>query len=411
MRTIVPLLLPAMLGACTVQGVDETAGSAGAAAAGQTQMDTQTIKGTIGPAGFLTIRKAPPQPFPATVPDDPTEGQEDDIGRFARENGLSRMEAERLINGPPELRAEMARIAERVRTENPGNFVQFIMVRDPAVRMEAWFERDAAATLARYTDSPLIVARQGGISLTEQERMSQVWLERARSHPAIGSVSTQNMSRRIEIGVGIPEAEFRALAAREGWELGPGLLLLFAPDQPDAFGIDGLDKLVRVFPREHIMPGARNQALAVGRIVLDDGCFRLERDEGTAPLVMFGYLAALRVDSEGYLTVETPTQPGSYGYRIGEIGAWGGPAWVDESNPDVQELRRECGGGEIVNVTEPVSNRLFSLPDPSWVSDYARAKRLSRQQAWDEIIGCMKRRDPDGSGGLDARNACVDQFN
>ena len=332
-------------------------------------------------------------------------GQEDLIGKYARENGLTRSQAADQINGPPELRAEMERIAARIERENPDNFVQFIMVRDPSVRMEVWFERDAARTLAKYTTSPLFVAREGGMNAQRQEELRAIWLARfEEAGGAINSLSTDNISRKVEIGVGIPEAEFRALAREKGWELGPELLLHFPSPQPAKYTDPMIGKLVRYFARENTSPGARNTALFIGRIWLDDGCFRLEREDGEDPLVMFAYEANLTIDEDRYLNIGTE-------YRVGEIGAWGGPAGYDENSEDVKALRAACGEGELVNVTFPGSNRLFSLPDPTWVTNYAQAKDMTRQAAWQEILACMKRRDRNGRGGLEARGACVRQFN
>ena len=366
------------------------------------------VDGLLSPNGYLTVQGAQPSPFPMAVPDDRT--GEDAIDRYARENGLTRSQAEAAINGPPELRQEIARIADNIRRDQAGNFGGFVMVRDPSVRMEVWFERDAAATLARYTASPLFVAREGGINLAEQGRLGAIWTERMRSTRAIGSLATDTASGKIEIGTTIPEADFRALAAREGWELGPQYALSFAPDQPPAFADPTLRSLIRVFAREDMAPVSRNSALFTGRIVLDDGCFKVRMRDGSEKLAMFGYMAQLGYDEHGYLVIKRPGNSASQ-YRIGEEGAWGGPAGFSPDNPAVADLRRACGSGEIVNVTEPASNRLFGLPAPDWVSDYARVNGLSRQDAWDEIIECMAREEVRGRKGIDARDRCVSQFN
>lgn len=361
--------------------------------------------------GFLTITETPPSPFPVTVPADPTLGREDLVDRYARENGLTRAQAEAAINGPPELRAEMERIAERIQRDNPENFVTFVMVRDPAVRMEAWFVRDAAKTLAKYTNSPLFVAREGGLSMATQEELRALWLGRMQGEHgyAFNTMSGQPQTGKLEIGIAIQEADFRALAREEGWELGPQLDLHFAPPRPPAFAHHGIAEQVRVFAREHLMPGGRNEALFVGRIILDDGCFKVEQRDGfPAHLAMFGYGTYLDRDDEGNLLVRSASDRH---YRVGEMGAWGGPAGVDETNPEVIALRKACGDGPIMNVTEPTSSRLFSLPFPQWVTNYAKAKGLSRQEAWDEIIVCMKREEKTARIGIDARDKCIRQFN
>ena len=358
--------------------------------------------------GYLTIDNAPPTPWPRTVPEDRTIGHEDMFEKFARENGLTLDEAMAAINGPPELHEEFARIRPLIEAGEAGNFGGFVMVRDPAVRMEVWFERDADATLARYTDSPLFVAREGGLSQTGQEELSAIWQRRLEGEHADAFNMLSYGADGVEVGVAIPEAEFRALAAAEGWELGPRVKLLFAQPRPPAFADPALASTVRVFPREHRQPGMRNLALFTGKIVLDDGCFRLERPDGDNPLALFAYETFLDRDEEGYLIVNTE---GGEGYRIGEVGNWGGPAAVIETNPDVAALREACGGGEIVNVTSPTSARLFSLPSPEWVTDYAEAKSMTRQAAWDEIVRCMDRQWRAGRQGLDARDACIRQFN
>ncbi|UOR09493.1 hypothetical protein LCM18_02890 [Qipengyuania flava] len=68
-------------------------------------------------------------------------------------------------------------------------------------------------------------------------------------------------------------------------------------------------------------------------------------------------------------------------------------------------------GGEIVNVGSPQSLRLFALPFPDWVLNYARATSLSYEDAWDEVIGCMARNEKHARAGMEGRNACIDQFN
>jgi hypothetical protein len=98
-------------------------------------------------------------------------------------------------------------------------------------------------------------------------------------------------------------------------------------------------------------------------------------------------------------------------YRIGETGSWPGPNTVDEEDPDVRELRRQCGSGPVTNVAEPQSERLFSLPFPEWVADFARARAVPYRQAWKQVIACMKREEARGRSGLDLRDRCIRQFN
>lgn len=183
-------------------------------------------------------------------------------------------------------------------------------------------------------------------------------------------------------------------------------------DRPRPHVIPGrlpLDMRVRAFPREPEQPWSPTLlALMTGRIVLDDGCFRLERrgvDRG--PLVLFGHDARLARDAEGYVAIVS----GNSRYRVGEMAAWSGPETIDAGWASVKALHRACGDGEVVSVGSPMSLRLFSLPDPAWVMDYARAKWLSYEQAWASVIACMSQEEDKGRMGLAVRDACIRQFN
>lgn len=354
--------------------------------------------------GFWSIGEVPSSPFPTLVPEDPTIGTEDEIARFARENGLTAEQAMAQINGPVELRTEYARIAEAVRAEP--YFVSSRLVRDPAVRIEMWFTRDAAATLARHTRNPLIVARDGGWTMAEQERRQALWVSRMEEG-RISTLAADGIGRKIELGVGIPEQQFLTIARGKGWDLS-GVEARYSDPQPAAFAEPSMASHINAFAREETDPQMRMSALGIGRIVLDGGCFR-QRATGDEPsrLVMFGYGTTLDRDADGYLVVRSP---GNTVYRIGEIGGWNAPNFVDEGSADVKALRAACGSDPIVNVGYPSSYRLFGLPDPTWVTDYAKVRKLSRQTAWDEIVACIGREEKRGRIGLDARDRCVTQF-
>jgi hypothetical protein len=84
---------------------------------------------------------------------------------------------------------------------------------------------------------------------------------------------------------------------------------------------------------------------------------------------------------------------------------------VDETDPEVRNLRRQCGEGPLTNVAEPESERLFALPYPHWVADYARAKKVSYRSAWTQLIACYEREERRGRSGLAVRERCIKQFN
>ena len=149
-------------------------------------------------------------------------------------------------------------------------------------------------------------------------------------------------------------------------------------------------------------------ALGSGRIVLDDGCFRLEGQPRSN--VMFAYDTQLARDSEGYLVVARPGATEG-GYRIGEPGNWGAPNFVAEKWPDVIALRKACGNGPILNVADPSSERIFALPFADWVLDYTQVNWLTYDEAWDRIMACYVREERKGKRGLELRGSCVTQFN
>lgn len=364
---------------------------------------------------YLSIDSAPPTAWPADPPPKPAM-----LDSFSRristgsEEDRARVWAE--ANGPEDFQQEVQRLMQLLPSAEPDNFVQLRLARDetvptdpaPLLRAEVWFRKDAAATLARYTNDDRFFARQGGLSEASMEARRKVWLDRLKLVDASYTLSGDPTTGQIDIELGITEAAFRELASERGWSWDDEVRFTFAEEQPPAFLDASLQNQVRAFVREPSAPVVQLLALTIGTIVLDDGCFRLEGEKGKrGPLVMFGYDTQLTRDAEGYVAVID----GDRRYRIGEAGAWGGPNQVRSGSRETRALRAACGAGEIVNVGSPQSLRLFGLPFPTWVLDYAQAKSLSYEDAWDEVIGCMARNEKRGRVGLEARDACIDQFN
>lgn len=209
------------------------------------------------------------------------------------------------------------------------------------------------------------------------------------------------------------EEIFMRVAEERGWQWGDEVDLEFVEPAPEAFPDPRLADLVRAFTREETSPAIQLTALGTGRVILQDGCFRLSPREGQdrGPLVMFGYRAQLALDDEGFLVVQTSDRWRSEKYRIGEVGAWGGPNGHDEGSVAVKTLRKRCGEGELINIGSPQSLRHFALPFADWLSDYARAKGLSYDDAWDEVIACYRKEERRGRSGLAMRDRCIQQFN
>jgi hypothetical protein len=208
----------------------------------------------------------------------------------------------------------------------------------------------------------------------------------------------------------VEEPEFRALAAQRGWELSPAVNFSFASPRPPAFTDPSLARFVRVFARDAHAKGIQLTGGSMGRIVLEDGCFRLAGGQGGAPgpLVMFDRNTRLGLDAQNYLVVLGGPDRDSR-YRIGETGSWPGPNNVNEDEPEVRELRRQCGGGPLVNVAEPQSQRLFALPYPDWIAEYARARKIPYRGAWRRVIACLKREEARRLS-IAARERCIRPF-
>jgi hypothetical protein len=65
---------------------------------------------------------------------------------------------------------------------------------------------------------------------------------------------------------------------------------------------------------------------------------------------------------------------------------------VAENAPMVQDLRQRCGNAPIEAISFPESRRNARIR-PWAIDAYVRHRRITRQQAWDEIRACWARQD------------------
>lgn len=375
---------------------------------------------TLGDSGYISIEEVPPAAYPDSPPPEPGV-----IPSFSSRLAAATPEEQAALweeaNGTAEFQAEVQRLQQILRAEEPNNFVQLNLLRDETAMVdpktllgaEVWFKRDAAQTLARYTSRSDFFPRTGGLTQVEIDRLQQIWIERMQDLQWPSGIGGNPSRGVLEITPGVTRETFMAVAAERGWEWGDEVQFAFAAPAPPPFADSRVEDLVRIFPRAETSPAIQLLALGTGRVTLDDGCFRFAPRDGQAqgPLVMFGYETQLGLDEEGFLVVTSENPWETETYRIGEMGAWGGPNGHQEEWETVKSLRERCGEGEIVNIGTPQSLRRFSLPASDWVADYARAKGLGYQEAWDEIMACYRREDRRGRDGLEKRDRCVDQFN
>lgn len=92
-----------------------------------------------------------------------------------------------------------------------------------------------------------------------------------------------------------------------------------------------------------------------GRIVLADGCLRL--DSATGPLVAFHRETGIGLDAQGYLAlIDRNTSKAKA--RIGEMMSWAGPNDAKDF-VGLAELQAACGGGPWLNAGNPESKARF----------------------------------------------------
>jgi hypothetical protein len=294
-----------------------------------------------------------------------------------------------MMNPDEATRLAATALRERLRREAGDNFVDARIVRDPRPRFEFHFRRDGPATLARFTRDPRFKAVTGGVPHTELEPVMQQWFARFEPH-RLSSAGADPFTGTIEIEIAVGRSEYEAIAAREGWQPPPNVTLKFQPDiDPATMLAPDAAPFVRTFPRADRAPAIILTSATSGRIILHDGCFRMNKPDG--PHVLFGRNTRLLRDAEGYLAIESLASPGKRA-RIGEEMVWGGYPPAVEEEPGVQAIRRHCGGGPIASIGEPESTASFRVR-PHAIAAYAEARRIPLQRAWDEIKACWADED------------------
>lgn len=309
------------------------------------------VGAAIERSGYATILAAPPPPY-RNVPQ-PVEPQEQSAEARAalRIERMARRPA-RQMNPDRETRDAARRLIDRLRVGARGNFVDASIERDPDPHYVFHFRRDAAAALARFTDDPRFRAREGGIPAEELEAIAKLWDQRLRKHRLVLAGETSAIGGYAQLFLGVSEAEYIAIAAREGWRVPEQIRLKFAPslDAVQAVAPE-LRPLVRVFARAQRVIAvdfatARNDVL-----VLRDGCFRVGA-AADAPLALFGRNIVLALDQEGFAEVRSLTDPDDRG-RVGEWRVEGASALAIEGEPGFKDLRERCGSGPILVLREP----------------------------------------------------------
>jgi hypothetical protein len=213
------------------------------------------------------------------------------------------------------------------------------------------------------------------------------------AHRLLGGHGSDPTFGEVMIDLVVSEAEFREVAAKEGWRIPEPLKLRFSQAVEGQALPERLKTLVRIFPHSDRALGATNQAALSGRIILRNGCLYIARAKQPDRLAYFPREMGLTVDDEGYLALKPRAAAARISGRIGEEFTWAGPMGpVPENAPMVAELRQQCGQAPVEAISFPESRRNARIR-PFAIDEYVRERRISRQQAWDEIRACWRRQD------------------
>lgn len=296
---------------------------------------------TIEGSGYATILTAPPteamtptrvaSPPPPPAPP-PADGRPTALP-MTREARAARS---RMANPDGATRKAAQALNLKLSVAERGNYVGLRVVRDPTARIAFQFRRNAAATLARYTQDPRFTSCEGGIPRAELQPIFDEWWSRFRSFRLVGGGAVDEFDGVVRFDMNIDEAGFREIAAHQRWTLPARLELHFSSPRQLRSIDPALSRFVRVFAREDRSPAIINEALLSGRVILRDGCFRLT-DHGAPdePIVIFGRDVELGLDAQNYMVIKQ-TGLERAAPRIGEMLRWGGPRYFSEADPGVK---------------------------------------------------------------------------
>lgn len=298
----------------------------------------------IGPDGYATIADVPPAPFTTTEPGAPPPLTPEQLAghrQFAR--------AGRFQN---EVRGEVEAVVAKLRTREKGNFVDLYFENEGEPHVVFRFLRDPEKTLAKYTKHPRFVTATARYSRGELDRAMDFMLKTFREDRLILGGGTGSKNNRAEVEVAVTEAEFRALVARKGVTIPEAVELHFAAEQP-ASAINRplppeIARLLRIFPRDDRPVGALPSIDSRAKVVLRDGCFRVEGGTDDGALVLFPLGARLFIDRQGYLSFGAAESPGYA--RVGETVVTPGTIPEVDAPALVAPIRKACGAGKVVKI-------------------------------------------------------------
>lgn len=308
----------------------------------------------VGTSAHATILTAPPDAqavAEARLPSRPPGG--------AKTHGLGEAEARRRRAEQGKLQMDFGTIVNRLRREQPGNFVGAMIRHEPHWDYVFFFKGDPVGTLARYTGESRFKAEAARFSESDRERLIEPWNKRWRADGIPFAYGLDAVYQTMDVQLGITEREYRSLAAARGWGEPPAPIVLKFAREPVRPALDpAIAPLLRGFAHEKYATLMQLEALGTGRLILRDGCLMVQGHDGKERVAVFHKETGIGLDRAGYMAV-VDRMTGRVRGRVGEMMAWGAPnAIPDDGMVGLAGLRAACPG-ELVNIGNPESKAVF----------------------------------------------------
>lgn len=304
----------------------------------------ELTQATFSPHGFASILDAPPAPYTASVPPapmQPTQAQVLDSEQFARAGRFQ-----------SEVMGKVQALTRQLRSHEKGNFVDLYYENEGEPHVVFRFLRAPERTLRKYTMDRRFQAARARYSNEQLRAAADFMMKTFVEDRVILGVGTGNESNTAQVDVAISEPEFRALVARRGISIPPGVELRFAADKPiTAINrplAPEISRVLRIFPRDDRQVGPLNAINSYLKIVLRDGGFRASGGEHDGAFVAFPIGAQLFVDEQGYLAFGAGKSP-RYA-RVGETIVTPGSIGKIEAPALVGAIHKACGAGKVIKI-------------------------------------------------------------
>ncbi|MEN3972908.1 hypothetical protein WJS89_09540 [Sphingomicrobium sp. XHP0235] len=326
-------------------------------------MPEAPVGATLSATGHATIMEAPFDPeLVSAVAAPPVGGAEEHW--YGRAHGLSVEEAAARLEAQNAMSGKAAALAERLRREEKGNFLDWMLEHDPDWSYVYFFKRDPAKTLAKYTSETRFSARSGAFSQEERKALIAPWNKRWSAEGIPFGYGLDAVYPTMDIELGITAADYRALAKQRGWGTPPPPIVLKFADEPKRPAVDPrVASFLTGFAHEKRHTLMQLQALGIGRLTLENGCLMVAQGDGAKKVAAFHYETGISLDQHGYLVL-IDRMDGSVRGRIGEEMAWGAPNAIPEKGMvGIEALRAACPG-EVLNIGNPESLARFNGRNP-----------------------------------------------